>query len=201
MIKLIVKGNAMSGNRMKLKNGLFSIVLLTSSFLFGLESAHIEKLNELTVAVNNWADRTFNKKSNPKTYLSELQNDILQPLLTLESNIPLVPTTSEKLKKMVKDLTESLKVMHTTLTGVTNFTTLKAQLGSSSLLKELLEKANSDLDDLISHASKHPEDCSPEILAALKTYKNTTFQKCFNEWHPRTNSYFLSALNYIFRKK
>ena len=200
MIKLIVKGNAMSGNRMKLKKGLFSIILLTSSLLFGLDESHMNRLTLVTKNINTWATETFSKKSNPTTYMSEF-HDIIIEATALENSIPLVPTTSEKLKCMVGDLRKSLEAMHEMLSVTTTFAALKAQLGSSSLLAELLEKADQDLNELIQHASKHPEDCSPKILAELKKYKNSTFKQCYDEWHPKKNTYFLNAFMSIFRKK
>jgi uncharacterized coiled-coil DUF342 family protein len=190
----------MSGNRMKLKNGLFSILLLCTSYICALDESHVNELREFTKEVNAYADRTFNKKTNPKTYVNEL-SVIIARGAALENSIPLVPTTSEKLKVMVGDLRKSLEAMRQTLSTSTDIASLRSQLGSSSLLKELLEKAQQDLDALIEHANKHPEDCSAEVLKALKEYKNSTFKECFDEWHPKTNSYFLTALNYIFKKR
>jgi hypothetical protein len=195
-----VKGNAMSGNRMKLKNGLFSILLLCTAYLSALDESHVHELKKFTQAVNAYADRTYNKKSNAQTYISELQG-LIQQGAALECSIPLVPTTSAKLKKMVGDLKKSLDAMYQILSVATDRKKLREQVGSSSLLKELLERAQKDLDDLINHASKNPQDCSPEVLAALKQYKNTTFKQCFDEWHPKTTTYFLEALNYIFKKR
>lgn len=190
----------MSGNRMKLKKGLFLGMLLSTTFFgYGLEKEQVEALSKLTANTDAWTHRLCAGKDKLADLLRELL-DIINTAHAQLQTIPDVPPADSLLKTMIKDLHDGLKATYTTFSKAKSLTDLNKSGSASCSLEPIIKKADKDLDILISHVKAHPDMYTPEALKALETYQKTTFKQFADYWAPKGWAYFLPGIMRTLRR-
>lgn len=190
----------MSGNRKKLKNGLFLGMLLSTTFFgYGLEKEQVEELGKLTGNTDAWTHKLCAGKDKLADLLRELLAIINAAQAQLQT-IPDVPPADSLLKTMIKDLHDGLKATYTTFSKAKSLADLNKSGAASCSLEPIIKKAEKDLEILISHVKAHPDMYTPEALKALETYQGTVFKKFADYWAPKGLAHFLPGLMRMFRR-
>ncbi len=169
----------MSGNRMKLKNGLFVGALLSVTFSgYGLEKNAIESTHTLTDQLDTWIHKLSDAKAPLNELLKELQG-IISNLSSIVQTLPDTPPADALLKTILTDLQCGLCLTHKTFAEAKSLRDFNGPAASNSL-KPMLEKTQKDLNILISHVEAHNDRYGVDIVSALKKYRATSFTKLYN---------------------
>ena len=169
----------MSGNRMKLKNGLFIGALLSVTFSgYALEKDRIEATHVLTDKLDTWIHKLSDAKDPLEVLLKELQA-IISNVHSLVQTLPDTPPADALLKTILTDLHCGLCLTHKTFAEAKSLRDFNGPAASGSL-KPMLEKTQKDLNILISHVEAHNDLYEADVLSTLKKYRATSFSKLYN---------------------